>query len=385
MFINELCGNWIDHPFWKKAFLLEKEKDLHTLQTCGIQEVWIDLSKGLDVELPEPDEAEPEEVLPEVIESEKKPERPITLHEEIDRSRTLHAKAKRTVAFVFREARLGNVMQSAEAVALVEEITQSVSRNSGALLSMSRIKSKDDQVYLHSVAVSALMIALGRQMGVEGEALKKLGMAGLLHDIGKVVIPDIILNKPGKLTPEEYEILKTHTRRGWEILKSDPSVDEVALDVCLHHHERMDGTGYPDKLSGDALSLHARMAAICDIYDVLTSNCSYRKAFSPADAIRKMTEMQNTHFDQVVFYAFVKTVGIYPTGTLVKLKSGRLAVVTDQSPKSLLTPFVKVFFSTKTNEPIFPALVDLSKVPDPIASVENPAKWKLDLNTMAGI
>jgi len=396
MFIDSLCGSWLDHPFWKKAFLLESEKDLHALRTCGIHEVWIDLTKGLDVEIEPPPEvkaAKVEEKQEKAQESaaspeavvESKLERQVPLHEETQRAQKTHAKAKRTVAFVFREARSGNALQIAEAVELVDEISHSVSRNSGAMLKLARLKNKDDHSYQHSVAVSALMIALGKQLGMEGDILKSLGMAGLLHDVGKAVIPDNILNKPGKLTAVEFDLVKTHCRRGWEILKSDPSVDEIALDVCLHHHERVDGTGYPDKIFGDSLSRYARMAAICDVYDALTSDCSYRKAFSPAEAIRKMTEVQNVHFDKTIFHAFVKTVGIYPAGTLVKLKSGRLAVVTDQSVKSLTTPIVKVFFSTKTNEPIAPVLVDLSKVPDPIASVETPAKWKLDLEAMAGI
>jgi HD-GYP domain-containing protein (c-di-GMP phosphodiesterase class II) len=390
MFIEKLCGSWMDHPFWKKAFKLDSEKDLHALKSSGINELWIDTSKGLDVE----SEADQVSVvnkekaagtLPTVVGSDKKPEHQVALHEETQRAQKIHAKAKRTVAFVLSEARMGNVLQLAETVTLVDEIIQSVSRNSGALLSLSRLKSKDDHVYLHSVAVSALMIALGRQMGLEGDTLKSLGMAGLLHDVGKVTIPDNILNKPGKLSADEFEIVKTHPRRGWEILKLDPDMDEVVLDVCLHHHERMDGAGYPDKLPGESLSLDARMAAVCDVYDALTSDCSYRKAYAPADAVRKMAELQDGQFDKAVFHAFVKTVGIYPVGTLVKLKSGRLAVVADQSAKSLLTPVVKVFFSTKTNEPIFPALIELSKIPDPIASVEDPAEWKLDLKTMAGI
>ena len=390
MFIEKLCGSWMDHPFWKKAFKLENEKDLHALKASGIDELWIDISKGLDVESeseqsPAANEEKTMVTLPTAAGGDKKQERQVALHEETPRAQKLHTKAKKTVAAILGEARMGNVLHLAEAVALVDEIIQSVSRNSGALLSLSRLKNRDDHTYLHAVAVSALMIALGRQMGLEDDVLKSLGMAGLLHDVGKVMIPDNILNKPGKLSAEEFETVKTHPRRGWEILKADPDMNEVVLDVCLHHHERMDGTGYPDKLPGESLSLHARMAALCDVYDALTSDCSYRTAFAPADAVRKMAELQDGHFDKTVFHAFVKTVGIYPVGTLVKLKSGRLAVVADQSAKSLLTPVVKVFFSTKTNEPIFPALVELSKVPDPIASVEDPAEWKFDLKTMAGI
>jgi putative nucleotidyltransferase with HDIG domain len=252
-------------------------------------------------------------------------------------------------------------------------------------LSLTRLKNKDDHTYQHSVAVSVLMIALGKQLGMEGDKLKSLGMAGMLHDIGKMLVPGEILNKPGKLTPTEFDIIKTHTQHGWEILKACDDVDDITLDVCLHHHERIDGTGYPEQLSGEAISLFSRMAAVCDVYDGMTSDSCYKKAISPAEAIRKMAELQSKYFDQTVFHAFVKAVGIYPTGTLVKLKSGRLAVVAEQSTKSLTTPIVKVFFSTKVNEPVFPELVDLSKLPDPIASVENPANWKLDIQAMAGI
>lgn len=383
MFIQELCGNWIDHPFWKKAFKLTDPKDLKALQECGIAEVMIDTAKGLDVEPPPPlvnDEAP----IP-VAESTEKPEPRVTFQDEIPNAQKLYVRSKRIVSFIFKEARMGNVLQVAEAISLVEEITQSVSRNSSALLSLTRLKNKDDHTYLHSVAVSALMIALGKQMGMKKDTLKSLGMAGLLHDIGKMIIPDELLNKPGKLTSDEFEIIKTHSQRGWEILNPYDDVDDIILDVCLHHHERPDGTGYPEKLSGEAITLFSRMGAVCDVYDAMTSDSCYKKAISPADAIRKMAELQSTHFDQTVFHAFVKTVGIYPTGTLVKLKSGRLAVVAEQTLKSLTTPIVKVFFSTKANEPIFPEMVDLSKLPDSIASVENPNDWKLDLKVMAGI
>ncbi len=385
MFITEICGNWMDHPFWKKEFELDKQKDLDTLQLCGIEEVWIDTIKGLDVERHPPVAAKEENISPETVVSEKKADQHIPVQEEVQRAQKVHFKAKRTTAFMFKEARMGNALQTGEAVELVDDITQSVARHPGALLNFARLKNKDDYTYQHSVAVSALMIALGRQMGIEGDMLRSLGIAGLLHDVGKMMIPEDVLNKPGRLTDEEFEIVKTHSLLGWKILKESHDVDATVLDVCMHHHERVDGMGYPDRLSGAALTLPARMAAVCDIYDALTSDRSNRRGMPPSEAIRKMAEWQGGHLDQTVFHAFVKTVGIYPTGTLVKLKSGRLGVVADQAPKSLLTPIVKVFFSTRINEPIFPELIDLSKVPDSIASVEDPADWKLDLKTMAGI
>lgn len=387
MFVHELCGHWMDHPFWKKAFLLDKQKDLDSLQGCGIEELWIDTEKGLDVE-PEPIPAKEDTVITQQQEAAEPPQKiepHIALHEESQRAQKIHAKASETVALVFEKAQIGKVLQIDEAIAMVDEITQTVSRNSGALLNLTRLKSKNDHVYQHSVAVCSLMIALGRQMGMRGDILKYLGMAGLLHDIGTVGISDVLLNKPGRLTDDEFNIIKTHPQRGVEILGAPHDMDEMILDVCLHHHERIDGTGYPDKLSGDNLSLFARMAAVCDVYDSMISGRSYKKAATPADAIRKMTELLDGQLDQAVFRAFVKTVGIYPTGTLVKLKSGRLAVVSDQTTKSLSTPVVKVFFSTRVNEPVPLTLVDLSKMPDAIVSVENPDNWKFDLKAMTGI
>lgn len=387
MFIHELCGNWMDHPFWKKSFKLDSVKDLKALRECGIAEVMIDTQKGLDVKsgLRVAHVQDATSTLQEEAISEKKPERPVALHEELQRAQKIQTKAKRTVGLLFKDARMGDALQVEGVFALVEEIIQSVERNPGALLNLTRLRNRDDHVYLHSVAVGALMIALGRQMGMEGDTLKRLGMAGLLHDIGKMAMSDEVLNKPGKLTDMEFEIIKTHPQCGWEILNSAHEMDEMVLDVCLHHHERIDGTGYPHGISGEEMTQFARMAAVCDVYDAMTSDSCYKKALSPAEAIRRMAEMQSKHFDQTVFHAFVKTVGIYPLGTLVKLKSGRLAVVTDQTTKSLTAPVVKVFFSTKVNEPVFPELVDLSKVPDAIASVENPANWKFDLKAMAGV
>lgn len=385
MFVHELCGSWMDHPFWKKEFTLDNQRDLDVLQGCALKEIWIDTAKGLDVERRVTTAAKDENAVQEAAVSEKKVERRVAVHEEIPRAQKIHGRAKMATAFLFQEVRMGNVLLTSEAVTLVDEIIQSVERNSGAFLNLARLKNKDDYTYLHSVAVCALMIALGRQMGIEGDMLRSLGMAGLFHDVGKMMIPEEVLNKPGRLTDEELEIVKTHPRLGWKILKKSQDVDATVLDVCLHHHERVDGMGYPDKLSGTSMTLPVRMAAVCNVYDALTSDRFNKRGMPPADAIRKMAEWQGGHLDQAVFHAFVKTVGIYPTGTLIKLKSGRLGVVADQAPKSLLTPIVKVFFSTKANEPIFPELVDLSKVPDSIVSVEDPANWKLDLKAMAGI
>lgn len=392
MYIHEICASWMDHPFWKKSFLLDDPKDLKTLQECGVKDVWIDTDRGGDVESGVEVTAQGELgkvviVTPSVTENRKV--RATSLHDEINRAEKIQAKAKKAVASMFQDAREGQELSVEDANMLVEEIGQSVTRNPGAMLSLMRLKSKDDYTYLHSIGVCALMMSLGKQLGLDEKQLRSVGMAGLMLDIGKMMLSDALLNKPGRLTGEEMELVRDHPLRGWDILTRNhnvKNVDEIVLDVCLHHHERMDGQGYPERLPGEKISLYAKMGAVCDVYDALTSDRSFRRAWTPAEAIRKMAEwQQGGQFDQTVFHAFVKTVGIYPVGTLVKLKSGRLAVVQQQTEKSLLTPIVKVFFSTKVNEPVVPEVVDLSKMPDPIASIENPTEWKLDLKAMAGI
>ncbi len=392
MYIHEVGGSWLDNPFWKESFRLTTPKQLKTLQGCGNQDIWIDTEKGLDVEVETPvvteeeENEQVEEVLQEAAVQVPKESPPaLALHEEIDRARKVHAKAKAAVMYMFHDVRMGNALKTNDTFELVDDITQSFARNSNAFLSLSRLKEKDSHTYLHSIAVCALMIAVGRQFDIEGEQLRSLGVAGLLHDAGIMRIPERIINKPKNLTDEEFKVVKAHPILGWRILKDSPEINEIVLDVCLHHHERMDGAGYPDKLAGESLSLFCKICTVCDVYDTITSDRYYKRSYAPASAIRKMAAWQPGHFDLTVFHAFVKAVGIYPSGTLVKLKSGRLAVVTDQSTKSLLTPIVKVFFSTNINAPIFPELIDLSKAQDSIASVENPLTWNLNLKMITGI
>lgn len=390
MYLQEICGSWMEHPFWKKSFELTDPNDVKTLHECGIHEVWIDTDKGLDIELAVLAESEAEanqkinknlqQAIPTV-----KPVSRISMGEEVTQARKIHSKAAQAVTSMFQEARMGKALQLDEIVTLVDDISMSITRNPEAFLSLSRLKNKDNYTYLHSVAVCALMIALGKQMNLDQALMKDLGMAGLMHDVGKMMIPDEILNKPDRLSDEEFTVVKNHPLQGWEILKGSEGVCEMALDVCLHHHERVDGKGYPHKLSGETLSLFARMGAVCDVYDAITSDRCYKTGWEPAEAIRKMAEWQEGQFDHTVFQAFVKTIGIYPSGTLVKLKSTRLAVVIQQSEKSLLTPVVKIFFSTKTNAPLQPEIVDLTQSTDSILNAEDPLKWGFDLKKLTGI
>jgi putative nucleotidyltransferase with HDIG domain len=390
MHLKEFCGSWMEHPFWRTSFVITDPKDIDSILASSIKEVWIDCAKGIDVAPGEQAISESEseaqveaELLQAAVQVREVTRTPVAA--EIARAVKICAKSKQAVASMFNEARMGKTVDTAGAQKLVEEISDSVTRNPGALISLARLKTADDYTYMHSVAVCALMIALAKQLGLDAEQTRSAGIAGLLHDLGKAAMPMEVLNKPGKLTDEEFAIIKSHPEEGHRMLLAGSGVDPVALDVVLHHHEKTDGSGYPMRLKDAEISQFAKMGAVCDVYDAITSNRPYKSGWDPAESLRKMAEWTKGHFDPTIFQAFVKSLGIYPIGSLVILSSGRLGIVVDQAEKSLLTPRVKVFFSTKANARIKPEVVDLSRpgCPEKISGREDPAKWNFpDLNEL---
>ena len=390
MHLKEFCGSWMEHPFWRTAFVLTDSKDIDAVLASSIKEVWIDSSKGVDVAAGESSVSEAEsasqvELTLALVSDDKREIAPVCAAAEIVRATKICLQAKQAVISMFEEARMGNTVDMGGAKQLVEEISDSVARNPGALISLARLKKVDDYTYMHSVAVCAMMVSLAKQLGFDDIQTRSAGLAGLMHDLGKALMPMEVLNKPGKLTESEFSIIKTHPVEGYKMLLGGINVDPMVLDVCLHHHEKTDGSGYPKSLKGDEISLFAKMGAVCDVYDAITSNRPYKSGWDPAESLRKMAEWANGHFDPKVFQAFVKTMGIYPVGSLVRLTSGRIGVVMEQTGKSLTTPSVKVFFSSKSNMRIMPQVIDLSR-PDStekIAGREDPEKWNFsDLNEL---
>lgn len=384
MYIQELCGSWIDHPFWRKSFKLEDAEVLKTLAASAVKEVIIDICKGLDVASSEPIPPLAPAVPITAAAVVTLDTQPVSADKERERAKKILNASKQAVTSMFNEVRMGNALNAENAMPLVKEITASVTRNGGALISLARLKNKDDYTYMHSVAVCALMVALGRELKLSEDEVRQAGLAGLLHDIGKSAVPLEILNKPGKLTDDEFTAVKQHPSAGHAILQQAHGMSEIAMDVCLHHHEKIDGSGYPQSLPDQDISIYAKMGAVCDVYDAVTSNRPYKMGWEPGVSLQRMAQW-TTHFDSTVFKAFVKSVGIYPIGCMVMLKSGRLAVVVDQSSKSLLTPVVKVFFSTKSKLRIPVELLDLSSPAsqDKITGHEDPVLWGIhDVNAL---
>ena len=387
MYVHKLCCSWLTTPCWHSAFAIDSRQTIAQIQASGTTQLWIDLAKGVDVDMDVGMAAPASAAVPDAVDDcpaaifRFAPVTPAPMADEMRRAALLLDRSRQAVLSMFQDARMGRAIDMQAAMPLVDEIAGSVMRNASALIGLARLKTADNYTYMHSVAVCALMIALARQLGLDDAVTREVGLAGLLHDVGKMTVPPAILNKPGRLTAEEFDSVKLHAGAGHALLQGAGGIGAIALDVCLHHHEKFDGSGYPHGLKGEEISLYARMGAVCDVYDAVSSNRPYKKGWGPAESLRHMAEWsRGGHFDEKIFAAFVKCLGIYPVGTLVRLKSGRLGVVAEQKPQgSLLQPKVTVFFSTRSLTYIVPQLLDLAQpgVGDAIICCEQERTWGL--------
>ncbi|WP_157999972.1 HD-GYP domain-containing protein [Sphingomonas elodea] len=367
MFIHGFEGSWWEHPFWRSRFLLTDPQDLLKLrQFRGGVIVDLEKSEGAGHPAGGPDEGpEPGEeaeapaaaspALPRVRSTASLG--PAELQAQEAEAAKLVAGALDTVRGTFDDVRLGRAVSQEKIARLVDDIAAQLDCNAPALLRVLQLKSKHQYTYLHSVAVCTLMVNLARHLGLDDAQVRAMGLAGLLHDVGKVAIPDAVLDKPGRLSAEELALVRTHPEQGAALLREDPTIPPLAVEVCLHHHERWDGAGYPDRLGGDAISLPARMGAICDVYDALTSHRAYKGAWSPTRALGEMWGWEG-HFDRALLFAFMQSIALYPPGMVVRLASGRLAVVLDNGRRVSRTRLL-VFYDAVQGTSLPPAVLVL--------------------------
>ncbi len=361
MFVHAFEGRWIDHPFWRSQFLIETSDQLARIRQSGVEALIIDGGRGLAV--PEADDGRAAirparaarasapsrrtewramRTIASVTQGVRAKRRP-SYAQELRRAERIIGTSREAVIDMFETARLGRAVEAKKLAPLVRSISDSIERHSRALLNLVRLKQKDEYTYLHSVAVCALMINFARHLDLGEAEVQDLGVAGLLHDVGKVAISDAVLLKPGKLDARERRMVEHHPVAGHALLAQSPDIPAAALEICLHHHEKIDGTGYPHRLEGEALSLHARMGAICDVYDAVTSDRPYKAAWTPCEALTAMGSWPG-HFDRVLLDRFADSLGIWPAGTLVRVSDGHLGIVVGSGGMTGEELVVRIFF-----------------------------------------
>ena len=321
MYVAGLGGSFFDHPFWRTRFKLTAQSDVDRIRASSIPYVEIDDVLGCGpVDEPGAQSSSPKPLLVDRI-GENRAKRlmglafqkgglaAISRTEQFDRAGRAVARATTIVQSLFDAGRLGKDVPIAEAMQLVEEIDHMFARGEDALLDVVRMKAEDQYTYLHSVAVCALMVKFARHLEMPEAEVRECGLGGLLHDVGKARIPAEVLHKPGRLSPDEYALVRSHAAEGYSILQGALELSDAVKDVARLHHERMDGSGYPLGLPGDQIPLFARMGAICDVYDALTSNRSYKPAWAPSEAIEKMFANLG-HFDEPLLHAFAQCIGV---------------------------------------------------------------------------
>jgi putative nucleotidyltransferase with HDIG domain len=363
MYVHKLEASWIDHPFLRNQFKINKLSDIKKIQKTAVETIYIDTAKGLDIKQRPVVEPSPVDLQAESVDQAKPdvsvPQ--VSLQEEVIKARHVLKEAKRVISDIKADAKLGKKIEAERVSPIVKEILASILRNQDAFIGLTRNRQLDQYTFEHSISVSALMIAFAHKMQFDESTIWELGVGGMLHDIGKLQIPDRILNKPGRLTDQEFEVMRGHVGFGYSMVDQAESIPKKAREVILQHHERLDGTGYPRRLSGGEVSLYGKMAAIVDVYDAICSDRVYHKGKLPSLVLGQLVEWSAEGvFDQELVQRFIQCVGIYPLGSLVKLQSERLAVVIASPQKDLLTPLVKVVYDLRKQRRIAPIVLDLS-------------------------
>ena len=298
----------------------------------------------------------------------------VRLVDEIGRAREVEARGRQLIYSIMDDVRLGRSLATVEAKKVVAELVESVVRNPDALIWLTQLKNQDEYTALHSIRVCILALTFGRHLELPPEHLNVLGIGALLHDIGKLKIPDAILNKPARLTDAEYTIMKTHVPIGVELLEGSAGIPAAAIEVASRHHERYSGQGYISGYSGDNIGLFGMMGAIVDCYDAVTSDRSYQSGISPYDALALLYKGRNTDFHTGLVEQFIQCMGIYPIGSIVEMNSGSVGVVVSINRSRRLRPMVALVLNAD-KQPYAPAtVVDL--ITPPLDSAGRPLEIK---------
>ena len=399
MYVCGIDRPWEETPFLFQGFVVESDSDLRMLQEhCDHVTVDVRQSKHLGARIGTRHGQESiathraasatkgqmavEEALHHFG---SPPKRSRTLANELKPAIEAYEQANRLVKATMEGIRLGKSVDTQSAKAAVAGCVDSIIRNPEAMLLLSRLKTRAHYTSEHSLNVSIVSIAFGRHLGMDRRQLNEIGLCGMLHDLGKMMAPDEVLNKPGRLEGEEIEIMKRHPADGRNILMSSTGLSHAAIDAAYGHHERSDGSGYPEGLRSDRISLYTKIVSIVDVFDAVTSDRAYRDGATTSDALSLLHSKRGEHYDPSLVLKFTECIGAYPVGTIVELHNGEIGIVVQEHPTARLKPKVRLLLDEQ-RKPRDPGVIDLAAgavdargVEYRIKTAHNPRKFNLDL------
>jgi len=366
MFIRELDRPWIETPFMLQGLWITSPKDIEEVKRY-CKHVFIDPDKGKDIDSDLALVGQSAYIPPAGEQKPIKVERPpvykvlVRFENEVNVAKNIHKQATDVVHNMYDDVRMGKSIDTQGAKTTVSTIVDSIIRNPDAQVWLTHLKDKDEYTAIHSLNVCILSLAFGRHMGFSRDMLNELGLGALLHDLGKIRVPVQVLNKPGKLSNEEFKLMKLHPVYGKEILSTTNGLSQNVVDVAYSHHERMNGSGYPHGLNSDQISLYGRMVAIVDMYDAITSQRVYHHGIHSMDAMKQLYELRQTDLDQKMVEQFIQCLGIYPVGSIVELVCGAVGIVISINRERRLKPKILLVLNEKKERIMPPRIIDLAK------------------------
>jgi len=374
MYVDSLGKDWMKHNFLRNSFLIKDEAVLQKLKSSKLKQVVIDTEKGLDVQQDKPEQ-------PADVSQKRKEEKPLypkTSATDIKQAKKAFKMASKVVCDLMKDVRSGKALNKEKARDSAEQIIKSIDSSPHTLTAVTRIKTRDEYTFQHSVGVATLLAGFARHMGdYSDDQIEEITVGGIIHDIGKVNTPDHILNKPDKLTDEEFVIMREHVTHSRDILQENGGFTQMQLDISLMHHEKPNGKGYPLGLKADEISEIGAMAAIIDVYDALSTKRVYKEAWEPSHALKSMVEWGEGAFNQPLLMQFISYLGVYPVGTWVMLESGKIGFVLSLN-EDKLRPVVQIKLDLKSRR-LLNDQVDLSKnKSESIQAVASPSQYGLD-------
>lgn len=342
MYVIELDIPWLDSPFLFQGFPIKCDEEIEEIKgVC--QFVYIDPSQSTESVRADITEYGKRYALRmgQAQQSEQAQNKiSYNFHEHLHLARKIYDTTRDYVTGTYNKVRNKQLVDVQAAKNLVSDIIENIIINPNSMMWLTQLKARHEYTLTHSINVCILALTLGRHMKIHATELQLLGLGALLHDIGKLRIPPQILDKPGKLTEQEFKIMQQHPVEGYKILKQDVNMPQESLEIVAFHHERINGKGYPKQLGKDQIKKLVKLTSIVDVYDAITSDRCYHDGISPYKALQNIYSWTSGHFEKEYVEAFMECMGIYPVGTIVKLNDGKLAVVISSTTKTRLRPII---------------------------------------------